>query len=188
MKKKILNIITLFCVSFLFSQAGYGNMTNHQRGNFGIEPSFNIGKNNLGAALMFGYYIDDFWQIRAGASYRNFEYRTYKENILEGNIDVVYTIYSPRYDDPFLHKFNLALLSGFAFENVKVTSKTILIDPYPKYYYVYGGGQLEFTVSDHIGLIGNFRQFYAINGSKDKLGNWRFDYGLGIRYYLWGKY
>ena len=30
MKKKILNIITLFCVSFLFSQAGYGNMTNHQ--------------------------------------------------------------------------------------------------------------------------------------------------------------
>lgn len=33
---------------------------------------------------MFGYYIDDFWQIRAGASLKKFEYKTYKENILEG--------------------------------------------------------------------------------------------------------
>ena len=33
--------------SLFFSQGGYNNMTNHQRGNFGIEPSFVFGKNNL---------------------------------------------------------------------------------------------------------------------------------------------
>lgn len=186
--KKALLIILMCTVSLSFAQGGYGNMTNHQKGNISIEPSVNIGKRNKGAGLMFGYYISDFFVVRAGATYRKFNYYSYSENILEANVELAYTVYSPRYDDPFLHKFNLALSLGGAYENVKVTSKTVLIDPYPKYYYVYGGAQLEFTVSDHIGLIGNFRQFYAINGSKDKLGNWRYDYGLGFRYYLWGRY
>ncbi len=171
--------------SLFFSQGGYNNMTNHQRGNFGIEPSFVFGKNNLGGSLMFGYYIDDFWQIRGGATFRNFEYKSYTEKILEGNIDAVYTVYSPRYDDPFLHKFNLALLGGFALENVKVTSKTQLINPYPKYVYLNMGTQLEFNLSDHLGALATFRQYYALNGSKEKLGNWRYDFSFGLRYYLW---
>lgn len=175
----------LLFYSFLFSQGGYNNMTNHQRGNFGIEPSFLIGKKNIGGSLMFGYYIDDFLQIRAGATYRNFEYKTYKEKILEGNIDLIYTIYSPQYDDPFLHKFNFAMIAGVAFENVKVTGKTKLIEPYPKYFYFNAGGQLEFNVSDHLGIIGNFRQYIALNGSKEKLGFLRYDFGVGFRYYLW---
>lgn len=170
------------------AQGGYGNITNHQRGNFSIEPSVAIGKNNKGLGLMFGYYVGDFFVIRAGATYRKFEYLSYKEDILEGDVEAAYTVYSPRYDDPFLHKFNFALVAGFAYENVKVKSTTTLIDPYPKYIYAYGGGQLEFSFSEHFGLIGNFRQYYALNGSKDKLGNWRYDFGIGLRYYLWGKY
>jgi hypothetical protein len=178
----------LFASSFLFAQAGYNNMTNHQKGNFSIEPSVDIGKYNKGLGLMFGYYIGDFFSIRAGATFRKFEYRSYTEDILEGNLDFAYTVYSPRYDDPFLHKFNFALMGGFAYENVKETSRTVLIDPYPKYIYFYGGGQLEFSASEKIGIVANFRQYYALNGSKDKLGNWRFDYGIGLRLYLWGKY
>lgn len=173
-------------ISFLgFSQSGYSNMTNHQKGNYSIEPTVNIGKGNKGVGLMFGYYIGDYAVIRGGATYRKFEYRSYKEDILEGNIDFAYTVYSPRYDDPFLHRLNLALVAGVAYETVKVKSKTILIDPYPQYFYFNMGAQLEFKLTDRMGLVGNFRQYYAINGSKEELGNWRFDYGLGIRYYLW---
>ncbi|WP_123838408.1 hypothetical protein [Chryseobacterium oncorhynchi] len=183
---KIKIFLLAFFISSLFSaQAGYSNLTNHQQGNYQIEPSVNIGKRNKGVGLMFGYYLNDFLVVRAGATYRKFQYRSYKEDILEGNIDVAYTVYSPRYDDPFLHRFNFALMLGVAYESVKVKGQTILIDPYPQYFYVNGGGQLEFRFSDRIGLVGNFRQYYAVNGSKDKLGYWRFDYGIGVRYYLW---
>ncbi len=186
---KILLFLSLSLISpFLFSQGGYMNITNHQKGNFSIEPAALIGKRNKGASLMFGYYVGDFAVIRAGATFRKFEYFSYTENILEGDLEFAYTVYSPRYDDPFLHKFNFAAVGGVAYENVKVTSKTVLIDPYPKYIYGYLGGQLEFSFSDHFGLVAHFKQMYAFNGSKDKLGNWRYDYGIGLRYYLWGKY
>lgn len=92
----------------------------------------------------------------------------------------------PRYDDPFLHKFNLALLSGFAFENVKVTSKTQLINPYPKYLYFNIGTQLEFNMSDHLGILASFRQYYALNGSQKKLGNWKYDYSNRIKVLFMG--
>ena len=188
MMKKIYLILTILLSFLAFSQGGYGNITNHQRGNLSIEPSVRIGENNKGLNLLFGYYLNDFLVVRAGATYRKFDYKSYNEDILEGNMEIVYTVYSPRYDDPFLHKFNFATALGLAYENVKVTSNTSLIDPYPKYIYAYAGAQLEFTISDHIGLIGNFRQYYAVNGSKEKIGNWRYDYGVGFRYYLWGKY
>lgn len=186
--KKILKILILIIPLSVFSQGGYNNTTNHQKGNSSIEPFIKMGKKNQGVGLLFGYYINDYAVIRAGATFSKFKYFSYSENILEGDLEFAYTVYSPRYDDPFLHKFNFATVAGVAYENVKVTSQTTLIDPYPKYIYGYLGGQLEFSFSDHFGLIGHFKQMYAFNGSKDKLGNWRYEYGLGIRYYLWGKY
>lgn len=187
MKLKFL-ITMLFVSNFFFSQARYNNVTNHQKGNYSIEPALNIGEKNKGIGLMFGYYIADYLAIRAGATYRKFKYHSYKENILEGNIDFVFTPLTPEYDSRIFRNFNVAVLLGVAYENVKVTSKTTLIDPYPKYFYVNGGVQVEYAISDYVGVVGNFRQYYAINGSKDELGNWRYDYGLGVRFYLWGKY
>lgn len=178
----------IFISNLFFSQARYNNVTNHQKGNFSIEPALNIGEKNKGLGLMFGYYVADYIAVRAGATYRKFEYYSYKENILEGNIDVVYTPFTPEYDSRLFRNFNGAILVGVAYENVKVTSRTTLIDPYPKYFYINAGAQLEYAISDYIGIVGNFRQYYSVNGSKELLGNWRFDYGLGVRIYLWGKY
>lgn len=137
---------------------------------------------------MFGYYLSDYFVVRAGATYRKFKYHSYNENILEGNIEAAYTVLTPAYDDRIFGKFNIATILGTAYENVKVTSVTTLIDPYPQYFYVYGGAQLEYTPSDKIGIVATFRQYYAVNGSKETIGNWRYDYGLGVRLYLWGKY
>ena len=186
--KKIFIIFSLIFTSYYFAQGGFNNLTSHIKGNFSIQSSGLLGKFNKGGSLMFGYYIEDYAVIRAGATFRKFDYRTYSENILEGDLEFAYTVYSPRYDDRFLHKFNFATVGGFALENVKVTSKTVLINPYPKYIYFYLGGDLEFLISDNFGVVGHFKQMYALNGSKDKLGNWRYDYGLGMRFYLWGKY
>ena len=172
----------------IYGQGGFNNLTNHIKRNYSIEGIGLIGENNYGGSLMFGYYIQDYWVIRAGASYRKFEYKSYTEDILEGDLGVAYTVYSPKYDNRFINQLNLAIEAGGTLENVKVTSTTTLIDPYPKYIYVYGGLQLEYGFSDHIGVVGHFRQFYAVNGSKEKLGNWRYDFGVGFRYYLWGKY
>lgn len=171
----------------LFSQGGYNNMTNHQKGNYAIEPSFNMGKNNMGGQLMVGYYISDFFQVRLGATYRNFSYKVYKENILEGNIEAVYTFITPKYDTPFLHHFNIAGTFGIDYESVKVKSNHSLIDPYPQYLYLHIGPQLEFTASDRFGIVVHYKQYYAVNGKKETLGNWRYDYGIGIRYYFWGR-
>lgn len=184
---KKLFILLILYANFSFAQRDYSNSTNQHIGNFGVEAGPFIGENNIGGGLMFGYYVSNYAQVRAGGVFRKFNYKSYSEDILEANADFVYTFYSPRYTDTFLHRFNTAALGGVAFEQVKVTSQTQLIDPYPKYLYFYLGGQLEFTASDHIGIIGNFRQYYALNGGKDKLGFWRYDYGLTIRYYFWGR-
>lgn len=184
--KKILLLLAFFPFLF-YSQAYYWNQTNQQKGNKMVEATFNLGKNNIGGGLMVGYYIDEFMLIRAGGTFRQFEYKKYSENILEGDIDFVYTFYSPRYADGFINKFNTAAVGGFAIENVKVTSKTELIDPYPRYYYFYLGGQAEYMISERFGVIGNFKQMYALNGSKEKIGNWRYDFGLSVRYYLWSR-
>lgn len=185
---RFLLVIALVVGIAVSAQGGFNNLTSHIKRNFDIEGIGLIGKNNYGGSLMFGYYVQDMWAVRAGATFRKFEYKSYSEDILEADIGVVYTAYSPKYDTRFLSKLNVAATVGGTFENVKVTSTTTLIDPYPKYIYVYGGGQIEYSISDHLGLVGHFRQFYALNGSKDKLGNWRYDYGIGLRYYLWGKY
>lgn len=186
--KKVLIIITFLLNIAIFGQGGFNNLTSHIKRNFNIEGVVLKGENNYGGSLMFGYYIKDYWAIRSGTTYRKFKYKSYTEDILEGDLGVVYTFYRPKYDTRFLSKLNVAAEVGGAFENVKVTSTTTLIDPYPKYIYVYGGLQLEYALNDHMGVVGHFRQFYAVNGSKDKLGNYRYDFGLGFRYYLWGKY
>lgn len=180
--------MTFLTGTIIFGQGGFNNLTSHIKRNYAIEAIGLIGENNYGGSLMFGYYIKDYWAIRAGATYRAFKYKSYTENILDGDLGVVYTFYSPKYDSRFINKINVAAEMGGTLENVKVTSTTTLIDPYPKYIYVYGGLQVEYSFTDHVGLVGHFRQFYAVNGSKDKLGYFRYDFGLGLRYYLWGKY
>lgn len=187
MKKTLLLYSLLICYQFS-AQGGFNNLTSHVQRNMFVEGMGLMGRNNKGGSLKLGYYVADYWAIQAGAVYRKFNYKSYSENIIEGDLGVAYTLYSPRYDGRFFQKFNLALELGGAFESVKVTSTTTLIDPYPKYIYVYGGTQIEYVVSEKVGVIGHARQFYAVNGSKDKLGNWRYDFGLGIRFYLWGKY
>lgn len=187
MKYKLTMIILLVYAS-IYSQGRYNNMTSHQKGNMSIDASARLGANNQGINAMAGYYMADYFAIRAGATYRKFKYNSYKENILEANIEGAYTVLNPKYDSRFFGNFNVVTLLGVAYENVKVTSTTTLIDPYPKYYYIYGGAQVEYTPSDKIGIVASFRQYYAVNGSEETLGNWRYDYGLGVRFYLWGKY
>lgn len=187
MKPKFLLLLFTILPFWGIAQGGYNNMTNHQRGNYSVEPSLNLGKKTIGAQLMVGYYLVDFLQVRLGATYRNFEHGVYKEQILEGNIEGVYTFLKPKYDSPFLHYFNVAATFGLDYENVRVGSEHRLIEPYPAYLYIHAGPQLEFTASDRFGIVAHFKQYYALNGKKEILGNWRYDFGLGIRYYFWGR-
>ncbi|WP_153936955.1 hypothetical protein [Riemerella anatipestifer] len=177
-----------FLFTFLFApffMSGQWNQTSHRQYNFAIEPNINFGSRNVGGGLMVGYYIDDYMQIRGGGSYKSFEYKTYKEAILEANLDFLYTVHTPRYRDDFFSNWNIAGIGGVAVEQVKVKSRTQLIDPYPKYFYFYLGGQAEYMLSDNWGLLTHLKQYYALNGSKEKIGNWRYEIGVSVRYYLW---
>lgn len=178
-------ITFLFSLAFisLFSQRKYNRFNNHYDRYMTIEPSFNIGKNNIGGGLMAGYYVMDNFLVRGGMIYRDFKYKSYSETIYEFNIEGAYTFYNPRYSSRF-RNFNFSAIAGIAGEVVKVTSDTKLIKDYPKLIYGTIGGEVEYTISDRLGILGHFKQYYAFNGSSDELGYTRFDTGIKLRYYI----
>lgn len=151
---------------------------------FTIEAIASIGASNYGPGAMLGYYIADEKSIRIGAVNRFFKYKDYSENILEINADYNQAILAiDRYDSTF-GRLSFSAFGGFALESVKVTSKTIIIEPYDKYYYAYVGINPEWTINDNLSFNLFLRQFYAINGKKETLGNYRYDAGVSLRYYF----
>ena len=120
------------------------------------------------------------------SAFRKFEYKTYSENIIEAGLEVGLTLWEGdvRGDYPFLGYFNVTPIMGAAIELVKVTSDVVLIEEYPKYIYVYLGGTLEYSLTESIGINVFFREYYAVNGSEEQLGNWRYDFGAGVRFYI----
>ena len=145
-----------------------------------------IGKNNIGYGAGLYYYVDNNIHLKFFGSLRKFEYLSYSEDITDFGLEVGVTLYEGdnRGRNSLLGGLNITPTFGISGEIVKVTSETIITDPYPKYFYVYLGGILEYTIHENVGINLFFREFYAVNGKKEELGNWRYDIGVGLRYYI----
>ena len=179
-------LVGLLCFSLsTYAQTEIGS-SSHIEGTKAVELTGNLGQNHKGAGLGLYYYPRDNMHIKIFGVYRKFNYKSYSENISEVGLEFGLTLLegSPRDRNDFFGLFNITPFVGASIEVVKVTSTTQLIKEYPKHTFVYGGVALEYAVSEKIGLNLFFREFYAINGSEDKLGNWRYDYGVGLRYYI----
>ncbi|HAO13997.1 MAG TPA: hypothetical protein DDE71_00295 [Tenacibaculum sp.] len=150
------------------------------------EFSFNAGSNHYGLNASLYYYYRENVHFKLYAGYRNFNYKSYSENILETGLEIGFTVWEgdPRGRNPFWGLFNFTPTLGTSIELVKATSKTTLIDDYPKHLFINAGGILEYSLNERLGINLSFREFYAINGSKDKLGRWRYDLGIALRYYI----
>jgi hypothetical protein len=151
-----------------------------------IEISYIKGENNYGASFSGMYYYRDNIHLKLFGGFRKLDYKSYSENILEAGAEVGYTLWEgdTRGRNQFFSFFNFTALGGFSYELVKVKSETNLIEEYPKHLYLYLGGNLEYSLSATIGVNLFFKEYYATNGSKDKLGNWRYNFGVGLRYYI----
>lgn len=181
MKKLILIFFILF-INNIKAQITVGSK---YKSVFTLELLGSVGASNYGPGAMLGYYISDEKSIRFGAINRQFKYKDYSESILEFNVDYNQAILAiDRYDE-FLGRLSFSAFGGFALESVKVTSKTIIIEPYDKYYYAYIGINPEWTMSDNWSINLFARQYYAINGKKETLGNYRYDVGFSLRYYFY---
>lgn len=162
----------------------FAQYSNHYESNKFIEPTVRIGKHNYGGGAFVGYYFTDRFFVRGGGIFRKFDYKSYSENIIEGDLDANYVILENDYTSYYFSRYSIVGLAGFAAEKVKVTSETNIIDPYPSYMYAYVGGQVDVLLADNISLGLDFRQYYAINGSKDKLGVSRFDAGVSVKFHV----
>ncbi|MBE7649043.1 hypothetical protein [Tenacibaculum finnmarkense] len=151
-----------------------------------FEISYVKGKNNFGASFGGMYFLRDNIHLKLFTGYSKFSYKSYSENILNGGLELGITFWegNTRSRNQLFSLFNFTALAGTDYELVKVTSDTVLIEEYPKHIYVYLGGNLEYSLSVSFGLSVFFKEFYAINGSKDKLGNWRYNLGVSLRYYI----
>lgn len=160
--------------------------SNHYQGTKSIEILGSLGQNNMGGGLAVGYYLRDNFNVRAYGIYRQFEFKSYSENIIESGIEGGFTLFEGdmRGRRNIFSNFNFSLTAGVSIELVKTTSRTVLIDPYPRYVYAVGGGVLEYTITRSFALNAYGRQFYAVNGSDEELGRFRYDYGLGLKMYF----
>ena len=160
--------------------------SSHSKGFKAIEPAYYIGEKTTAIGLSGLYYIKDNLHVKGLVQQKKFTHKTYSENILEAGLEAGMTILEgdSRGRFSFFGFFNMTLTAGISTEIVKVTSKTKLIENYPNYHFLTGGIIVEYSVSERIGITVSARQLYALNGAKDKLGHTRFDYGFGLRYYL----
>lgn len=183
-KQTLFLLFFLFQTIFFYSQKGTAK---HYKQAITFEALASKGKHNFGPGIKIGYFIKDDQQVSIGGIYRFFKYKEYQENIIEPNIEYAYTFYAPdRYNSAF-RNFSFTAIGGAAVELVKIKSDMVLIeqDKYPKYAYVYLGLNNEFTLTEKLTLNLFARQFYALNGKKETLGNFRYDIGLSTRYYFY---
>ncbi len=184
-KLKILSALGFFFCLSINSQTAVST-SSHIEETKAIEVSYIRGANNYGASISGMYYYRENLHLKLFGGFRNFEYKSYSEEILEAGAEIGYTLWEgdTRGRNQFFSLFNFTALGGLSYELVKVTSETTLIEEYPKHIFVYLGANLEYSLSESIGINIFFKEYYATNGSKDKLGNWRYDLGVGLRYYI----
>lgn len=182
MKKTLIILLFLGIKTAVYSQ---NTTLDKYKGAFTLDLQATLGKNNYGPGLMIGYFIDNDHQIRLGAKYKKFEFKDYQETILEGNLDYGYTFWAPPRFDRLFRNFAFTAIAGVATEMVQVKSETFLIDPYPQYHYGYFGMNIEFGITKNLTINIEPKQYIALNGSKEKLGQYRYDLSFFLRYYLY---
>ena len=186
-KQMLLSLVGLFFSLKISSQA-IVNSSSHTEETKSLEITFNSGENHLGLGAGFLYYYRENLHLKLYGVYRDFNYKSYSEQILEAGFETGITVFDgdPRGRYTFFNNFNFTITGGLSLELVKVTSQTILLEQeeYPNHFFVYLGSVLEYPLSESLGLNAFFRQYYATNGSREDLGNWRYDFGLGLRYYI----
>jgi len=152
----------------------------------GIESS--IGKNNFGGGILLGYYLAENFAFNVNFGIRKFELRDYAENITDVGLEAKYHIYS--INDRYLRNasvftgFNVAFSLGARTEFVDNTSNITLADPYPQLYYATGAVFVETSLYDNLKIAAHFRQWQAVSGDTSILGQHRYDFGLGLRFYF----
>lgn len=182
-------------VCFLFCLVGFMPLavaqtqvlnSSHSKGFKAAEPYVLNGENTNGFGLNLLYYLKDNIHVKLLSSTKNFEYKSYKESIIESGLEMglTYLEGDSRGRYSFLGFFNLTVTAGISLELVKVKSKTILLEDYPKHTFLHFGNIIEYSLLERVGITLNFRQLYALNGSEDLLGNWRYEASVGLRYYL----
>lgn len=160
--------------------------SSHTKGFKAIEPAYYVGENGTAVGLSGLYYIKDNLHFKGFVQQKKFDYKTYSEKILESGLEAGMTVLegNSRGRLAFFGFFNITITAGLSAEIVKVTSKTTLLEDYPKHTFLTGGVIIEYSASERIGITISGRQLYALNGDKNKLGRSRYDFGLGLRYYL----
>jgi hypothetical protein len=184
-KLKILSTLGFFLCLSISAQTEV-TTSSHTEGTKAIEFSYNKGKNHIATSFSGMYYYRDNIHLKLFVSLGKFSYKSYSEEILEVGSEVGITLWEgdTRGRNQFFSSFNLTPIGGFSYELLKGTSETILIDEYLKHFYVYLGGNLEYSLSESFGINLFLKEFYAVNGSKDKLGLWRYNFGVSLRYYM----
>ena len=184
-KLKILTAFGFFFCILLNAQTAV-NTSSHLSETKALEVSYIKGPNNFGASFSGLYYYRENIHLKLFGGFRKLKYKSYSEQILETGAEIGYTLWEGdiRGRNQFFSLFNFTALAGLSYELVKVKSETKLIEEYPKHIYLYLGANLEYSLSEIIGINIFFKEYYATNGSKDKLGNWRYDFGVGLRYYI----
>ena len=178
-------LIYIFIILFLNNINAQITVGSKYKSVITLEAIASVGANNYGPGAMLGYHISDEKAIRFGAINRSFKYKDYSENIVEINLDYTQAFFAFDRYDRTLGRLSFSGIGGFALETVKTTSKTIIIEPYPKYYYAYVGINPEWTMSENWSINLFLRQFYAINGKKETLGKYRYDAGISLKYYFY---
>lgn len=168
--KKILLILTT-----LIALQGYSQSLRHGKGNSGIHATYH--RSDFGQAISLGY-TNYFQEKLVFNGKLNYEFGTIGLAKFDSYLLIPSLVYTPFHiDNKVFLNLNAGIIVGL--ENQKaleeIGAKTNLV------YGVIVGAEIEGFVSNNVALFGNFHQMFQAGS---QFGRWRYQYGLGFRFYF----
>jgi len=166
---------TLLIIVSLIALQGFSQSLRHGKGNSGIHATFHLSE--FGKAFSLGY--TNYFQEKLVFNGKfNFEYGTIGLTNYESYKLIPSLVYTPfHYQNKVFLNLNGGIIVGLekqlALEEIGENTNLI-----------YGGivgAEIEGFIVNNIAVFGNFHQMFQAGSD---FGKWRYQYGIGLRYYF----